>query len=462
MIESNLIRRFIIKAFMQKSRNDIETVASSTFEALCSRFLLNESVFIRSTRELGKIQRCSKDSYKVLLQDGREVDLDHASLERKFSVTYNDILFFLECATERTAFGYILIEDVFEKISQPDFGAGRVRNHRYDYSDPNQQHQAQPSRSEGFEQSAAAIQQAWEAERGIKQLDLTKLEPFEVEGYTGTNLKYLLKIYMFVHSFADSLSVESITLQGVAEAIQIPDYNSELAFQMHSKLIRMIESEIKAKKEKFYETVRFIFERLPSFEGMVPASATKKKTVMTMDNWKNIVRQFIQNYSRDASVDRFLRFVDFAKKGELGLRLELLAILLDMATYTETFRIAVANKQSVLRAEKQRYDQLLLWKKNKIDGPAEDFKQMEEELKDYPSWRVNHPLKIHLGKYREYPLFVMDRQIMMKDGDGFYRLSCEDVLCILRSLNLRTKHGKNIATVLKTTIDVLYRGKTKY
>ncbi|ELA41971.1 uncharacterized protein VICG_00988 [Vittaforma corneae ATCC 50505] len=123
MIESNIIKRFIVKTFMQNSECGIQKIAEMIVNTLFSRFMLNENVVVPSRELYGKIVKCTKHIYTVQLEDGTTVEVPFQEIKRRYIFDYNDVYYFLECITTSTPLGRIVIENVFEKISQPGFGA---------------------------------------------------------------------------------------------------------------------------------------------------------------------------------------------------------------------------------------------------------------------------------------------------------------------------------------------------
>lgn len=431
---------------MRQSRQNLPEAAHHIFTALQHRFLLNETVVVKQTGEFCKIDKCHGENYLVTKPDGTSHEFHISALQRKSHLIFSDVLSFLECITEPTAFGYILIENVFDKISNPGFAR---KDKKYEIlPEINSQLPTTANINSIMPEFSSNFQSG-------RELDMSQLEILKIDGFENESLKRLIKAYMFINSFGDELQIKNITVESVGSDMQM-NGDGKIAFVLFSKLAKMIESEARSRKDKFYDSVRFIVEKIPECDNLSSGPVTKKKLVMNEENWKAQMRIFIQQFSRDVGIDGFLRYLDFAKKGEMELRLELVSTLIDIASYTEWFRNAVAAKQSVLRAKKAKHEQLVLWRKNKLSGPAEEFERLTEELRNYQDWTVRHPLKIHLGRFKEYPLFVMDGRIMMKEGNTFYRLTKENVLSILRSLNLRAKHDKNIAVTLKATMDVLY------
>lgn len=61
MIESNIIKRFIVKTFTQHSRAELGDIAAVAMSAVRSKFFVNESVCVLPSRQAGKIVRCSRD-----------------------------------------------------------------------------------------------------------------------------------------------------------------------------------------------------------------------------------------------------------------------------------------------------------------------------------------------------------------------------------------------------------------
>lgn len=475
MIESNIIKRFIVKTFMQHSRSSIGEISETIMIALGSKFFVNESVIIRDTQELGKVTKCTKDTYTITMPDGQELEQPREHLRRKGIVTYEDVISFIEAATKQTAFGRILIENVFEKMLKPDFGAktlsearqakeeAKNRNmfigHPPPYNDmrqdPRMHHQ------HGLDHMPRDIPKKEDGRKILsrnkhEKLDISLLPHFVIDNFKETPLTNLIKIYMILINFKEDFNIGDIKIDELAGAIFDQEYGSELVFRIHSTFISIIENEAKIKKERFFESLYFIIEKLKPFETDIPVQSLKKRIPMTLENWKAQSKIFIQNFSKELDEDRILRFAGFAKKDVLDLRLEFLVFLIDILTLTDRFRDFVDVKQNSLRAEKARSDELNTIRKRKAAEEMDDTNDISREITECDANMVNHPLKIHLGKYQSYPLFLMDKKVILKDSNDFYILRRSDLMSIIKDLNVHTKSGKSTAVNLKATFEIFF------
>lgn len=456
---------------MQHNRLTIMDIAETITVALASKFFLNESVIVTATRQAGKITHCSKDTYKITTPDNETLEVPFASLQRKNAVQYEDIFMFLECVTKQTAFGRILIENVFEKIAQPDFGL-EMEAFKYavpEYCPPVMQSYAEAEESlkmkraaqhgpddEADESAMAAARK--EQKQKYPKLSLDDLSRITINNYEGKMLKKLVKIHVLMTSFGESFEISKFTLEEVAKAVADPEYASELVFKIHHALVSNIEREIKAKKDRFYDTISFIIERLPEYEPESPLLTPKKRVPMTLENWKAQTKAFLQGLGKDLEDDKVLRFCAFAKKDQLALRLEFLIFLIDIVTQTDRFREFVTIKQNTLRTDKAKHDQLALLRKKRSGASEAEIEALEKELEDYDSRMLCHPLRIHQGKYKNYLIFVMDGKVILKDGDAFYELTKDNIVSIIRDMNLHCKSDKRTSLNLRMCIDVLFGG----
>lgn len=211
MIESNIIKRFIVKTFMHHSRIGIEEIAEKIMASL-------KCIFInKNTQQPGKIVKCQKDSYRVLLGNAEEIDVMQSEISRKSQVKFEDVLMFLECSKKSTPFGRILIENVFEKLSDPGFGVVYI---------PQNDNTKRPERTAA--QKSAVQRQIKELtpansvpneeQKVVKKqnsrfkyptINLKEIEKFKIEKYSEEDLKKLVKIYSFLSSFPNELGVKT-------------------------------------------------------------------------------------------------------------------------------------------------------------------------------------------------------------------------------------------------------------
>jgi len=417
------------------------------------------------------------------------------------------VLYFLECITRQTAFGRILIENVNERIEQKAFsgqpkirsgrgaagkGAGpesarnpRKSNTNRELSErPDGRTKEPPGLASGeagrrktrLEASAqegrhgmdmrykegAAKQHATgkEASKAApkppqEQLNTSSLKRLTVPGYEGESFKNLVKVYMFLVSFRADLGLGEFSLGSLGEAVREPDYASKLIFGIHSALVGVVDADVKARKERYHESIAFIIERLPAFATDSSVPAIKRRAAMTPENWKAQTKLFIQSLRKDADEDRILQFCTFFRKDAFALRLQLLAFLIDIATLTERFRDIVAAKQADYRAAKAKHDELVLLRKKKADEGQQKIEELTEELKDCSRTMAGHPLRVHMGSYQAYTTFIMDGKPFLKHSNDFYHLGKKDVSLILCDLRSHSKTDKYLASNLKACAEAL-------
>lgn len=464
MIESNIIKRYIVKMFMQHSRLGVDEVARTVMSALGTKLFLHESVLVLSTQTPGKISHCSRDTYRVKTDDGQEAEVAFGNLQRRCTVRYEDVVGFLVCVTKQTAFGRILIENVFEKMSQPGFreasgyreyAAGRrMASNQIDDGADQGHHDADSEEGRGKrgrEEEARRRPQRPKYEK----LDVQSLSQLTIRNFEGELLTDLVKIYMFLASFGDDLGIGGLSAESLGDAIHDPEYDSETAFRIHSVLVDIIENEVKTRRERYLDTLGFVLDGLRPFESECPVQKVKKRQEMTMENWKAQTRLFIQNLSKDLDDDRVQQFYNFHRKDGVDVRVSFLVFLIDIVTVTDRFREFVSSKQNALRAMKSKHDELCVLQKKR--GDEEKIGRLEGDLRDYDAFMVNHPLKVHLGSYDSYSAFVMDRRPILRDGSTFYILEKKDVTTILRSLNPHARSNKHLVLNLKLCAETLFK-----
>lgn len=548
MIESNIIKRLIVKTFMQNSRRRLEEIAEIVMRILNTKFFVNETVIIKESGKIGKVLRCNGDSYLISSDDG-EIEISQSSISRKSSATYDDILDILEAATTQTAFGRILIENIFEKISKPEFGVtakSELRkakiearnkvaytNYRGPYVEEIAGGRPVPrgvrgSRGEQMQSRINVESYMGAAQEPLKhgdmqrehnmniepireinsrevnrikkpkfeKLDISKLQPFIIENFSGDLLDKLIKIYIFLRSFKNELFPFDFTIEELASSLNDSEYASEIIFRIHSGLIMAIESEMKVRKEKFIESVSFILDRLEEFETDMPVQSIKKRNIMTIDNWKLQTKIFIQNFSKESDDDRVLQFMGFYKKlseksveklgdksvekseipeisetsklpeisktsgksdNKLSVRLNFIIFLIDLLCISEKFRVFIDNNHSKLRDIRSKHEELSgSIRKCNLDQQAE-IAAVSSKMSECDIDMATNPLRIHLGKYTDYIIFIMDKNIMLRNGSDYYILTKENIRSIILDLDRPTKTEKHLIYNLKFTSEILLK-----
>ncbi|KAI5170341.1 hypothetical protein PAEPH01_1351 [Pancytospora epiphaga] len=498
MIESNIIKRFIVKTFTQYNHGTLNDIAGIVMSTVKSRFFINESVCILSSGKVGKITRCNKDIYSVTLPDGEEIKEIFNNIQRCHSVFYDDVIYFLECITRQTTFGLILIENVNEKIEQKTLsGQTKLRNtkgiigrstihdiglavrrsagvrergdrQRADVGplsedtiqgkmafgeekDMDKRYRATDDGHYSTYKNRGASSSEWRQE----ELDTSKLAKITVFGFEDESVKKLVKIYMLLRNFQEDFKLENFDLELLANTINDPDYSSQLAFNIHSVLISIIEGEIKSRKERYYESISFIIDSLPPFTSNLSLPATKKRAAMNQDNWKHQTKLFIQQLCKESDNEKVLQFTAFSKKDSLEIRLGFLVFLVDIVVLTEHFRELVSAKQANFRATKGRYEELGLMRKKKLEEGEINRNEILEEIKECNRAMISHPLRVHLGNYNDHTTFVMDDVPVLMEKSDFYLLDKKDISLIICNLKLASKVDKNLALNLKICAEVL-------
>ena len=495
MIESNILKRFLVKLFIDNSRSDLGELASVAMNVLKKRFFPNESITVKSPVGRGKIIGSEKEGfYRVRLDTGEDAVVPHEEICRKYTASYEDIISFLECATVQSPFGRVLIENVFEKIASPAFGIpeaeeksmGEGHSRRagkyarapgfmdivngngtfYERSDAakygnidrtrwmdNERVSARKRIEAGFEAKpldAARVP----ARRGLPPqkpgFSVQRLEKLKVAGFEGPLLKTIVKIYMFLGNFKEELKLAEVTLDALKEALMDAEYSSELIFRIHASLLEMVDTDPQMKAEAIEGLFLHVLNKLPGDEKEAPDHEVKKLAKLNPTNWKQQMKQFLHNFSQKCDDGRPLEFLDFGKKDACAIRANLLSFLIDLAMFTDKFRGFVDAQQTELRAIKSTLDEMMTEKKKrKLDTPGE----IREFLMDGIKPIIEHPLRANIGRYDNNNLFYMDGSVVLRDGDDFYMLGPENLKGLLDSIDLSSRVGRLTASNLKQVLD---------
>ncbi|KAI4292268.1 hypothetical protein PAPHI01_1559 [Pancytospora philotis] len=492
MIESNIIKRFLVSLFMKNSRLDAMEFTNLAVSTLNSRFFVNESVIVLSLNARGKITRCSKDTYTVALADGAEMEVEFRNLQRKSTVSYDDVLYFFECVTVPTAFGRILIDNVMDRIADighpmqparclyeppapPHPEAALDGGYAYGYEEPKRMRRGRgAARSEpgyprherahgkstaissspdGYMESDGGFPK--KGDRPQNKLDLNKLERVAVSSFEGDALRSLVKIYVFLKNFSNDYSFGEFTMQTLANDILDPDYASPLFYNLHAAVIKAVDATIAARKEKYIDSIAFILSGLPEYETDAAPAAPKKRAAFTADNWKQQTKLFLQNLSRETEEDKILQFCEFGKKGSAALRTGLIIFLIDILMLTDSFHSLVNDKQVFIRDEREKYETLCTLKRKKYDTAQHKIDKLMKELDGHARLVLLHPLKVMLGKYQKYTAFIMDSKPHLQDGNEFYVLGKKEISLILCDLDPHIKGEKQLYSNLKACVETL-------
>lgn len=469
MIESNIIKRFIVKTFMQNSESDVPKIAEMVMDSLSTRFMPNEHVFVPSKNLSGKICGCSKTAYKVATPDSSTVEVPFGEISRKFKVDFHSVCCFLECITMVTPLGRIVIENVFDKISQPGFGARRMymepspnrhsprgmpfkcREPVFPAGAPFQQTEIRSPR----DRSAQTVEPAGEPES--PELDFGVLKPYSLSGLEGEELANIIRIYTFFSTFGRCLKMEKFTAEEMVSALKDPEYSSKISLDIHASLVGMIEKDIKVHGSRFLNELNVLAENLPAFQVEPAFQQNKKRVPFDIENWKSQTKIFIQNLSRDLDLDKVLRFMDFAKKDNIGLRIEFICFLLDVVSFTESMREFVSISQNQIRLEKSKIDQLQLLRRRTDSEAKAELEKLTIELDSISLKNINSPLRAHIGRYKNYLLLLVSGSIILKDRLSFFLVGSAEALAILKDLDTSNKIEKSTSVNLRGIVEVLFK-----
>lgn len=459
MIESNIIKRFIVKCFMQNSESNIEKIAEDAFDKLSKRFLLNENVIIPSMDENGKIIKCSKETYLVQLNNNR-IEVPFKEIQRKSTFSYSDVYALLDSITKMTPLGRIVIENVFEKISEPGFGLKKDNGYNRNYNKTNLQAiQRRPEK--GFKgspfqnveiknQFTQPSQKSSEPQKS--KINLENFKKLTVAGFEGTNLAILLKLYTFINAFKQDIGFSCNKIQLFGEMLTDSEYNSEILMKIHKLFIEAIEKDISFSGYRFINEMTLSIDRLPQYNAEPSKDQKKKRITMDIENWKLQVKNFIHNFSIDVNSEKPHRFVEcFKKEAILDLKLEFLDFLYKIFAYTDTFAEMVHSAVSHTRATRALNDNTKKINEEQVEDSS--------AANDQSTFILDNPLIANIGKFKNYVLFMTDKSIILGDKTNFYILDGNDANLVLKELNILSKVEKNTINNLRTVTAELYSSK---
>lgn len=461
MIESNIIKRHLVKCFMQNSESSIEKIAEDAYDKLSQRFLLNENVILQSSEESGKIVKCSKESYFVQLSNNSKVEVPFKEIQRRNTFDYSDVYSLLESITTVTPLGRILIENVFEKIAEPGFGGRKtIENDRNSYErstsrgiQRRSERSIKPPVFQSVEiknQFSKPTPKQNEAEQS--KINFEKLKKLTVTGFEGKNLAILLKIYTFISAFKQDIQINHIQLEKLAEIIVDPEYNDDIIMKIHKIFIEAIEKDISFSGYRFLNEMSLCIDRLPQYAAEPIKDQKKKRVAIDLENWKAQVKNFIHNFSIDTGSDKPFRFVDCLKKdASVDIKLEFLDFLYKVFAYTDTFRNLVYTAIGITRANKTAAENT----KKVAEEQGEDSSNTNE----HSTFILDNPLIANIGRFRNFVLFMSDRSIILGDKTDFYILDQKEANSILRELNILSKAEKNTSNNLRAVTNELFNSK---
>lgn len=561
---------------MQNSESEIDKIAELTYNLLSSRFLLNENVLIPSLDDKygnisGKIVKCNKDCYVIQMTDNNKVDVPLKEIKRKTNFTASDIYSFIEAITIVTPLGRIVIENVFEKITQAGFGLKKTslrnnnanantNNHNSNYnssnvnynnisngnynntanSNYNSIYNNNYSNNENYsakynsEENTKGLQrrpekgsnlssvfQSVEIRNQLQKPIVKKIEEVPVEiktenfkkieipGVEGKNLQILIKIFTFVSAFKQDPNINKIKKFNIetinsktnsekvgninlideikifSEELTDPEYANETIFNLHKFFIEAIEKDISNSGYRFVNELFLLINRLPVYVGAPVKEQKKKRAVMDKENWKIQVKNFICNFSSDVNSEKPLRFLDFQKKesakadetdnekesemnpvqnenkpvdintintintpniksSNINLKLEFLDFLFKVFTYTETARTIIylaVNNSKIIKSLKFKEDD-----------------QMEDSSgnNDQQAFFLDNPLMANIGKFRNFIIFLSNRNILLGDKFEYFILDQKDSNMILKELNGLSKAEKSTMNNLRSIFNELF------
>lgn len=460
MIESNIIKRYIVKTFMQNSEGEIEKKAADIMAGLSSRFLLNESVVIPSKQINGKIIKCTKTTYTIQLEDSQTIEVPFNEIRRKYIFDVGDICEFLDCITTTTPLGRIVIENVFERISQPGFGVKKPINQGYPKYN-NRTLSRIPERTQIFQDMEYKSPLAnfsrkedkfypTEYPRTVEEsIDIKKLKKLEVEGFNTADLVKLINIHTYFTKFQHFSKIKLDSLFNFAKELLSSTYNSENLMKIHKFLIETIQKDVSSYGVKLIYDFKLVVNRLPEFKAKsLPNTVSKKKVSIDMDNWKSQIKVFIENLSIDCESENVLQFLNFNDENAISTRLDLLVFLIRISYCTDTLKQCIQDSQSLLKSERFNIEYNSYLKNDKTDEEIQQFREQSVSA-------LNNPLRTHIGKYRNYFLILLDQMVVLKDNEDFYILEHSDLNNIIGTIDSYNKLEKSTLMNLKSIIQEL-------
>lgn len=462
MIESNIIKRFIVKTFMQNSECGVQKIAEMVMNILSSRFMLNENVIVPSRELYGKIVKCTKNIYTIHLEDNTTVEVPSQEIKRRYVFDYNDVCYFLECITSSTPLGRIVIENVFEKISQPGFGvrmpvaqgfgkyapgpgAGMSDSEKHSNIFQDVELKQPPM---GYGRRDGHVLPFEHPRDSAPRLSLKSLRRVEVDGFHGPNLRKLITIYSYFKKLQIFNNISLDSLQSFAKEILDQEYGSQTVMSIHKFLVECIEKDVGNYGMRFINELSHLVKRFPAYKPEAAVNQEKRRSGIEMDNWKSQLKAFLHNLSIDCNSERILRFLDFANT--LELRLNLLLFLINVSYFTDTLKSVVHDSQNFSKNQKLNPELVLYNKKNKnLESDDTDDNNVQRPTV------LDNPLSTHIGRYRDYLLILVDRDIVLKDKDDFYILEQKDVKAVLDDTNPFDKVEKVTCANLKTILHEL-------
>lgn len=453
MIESNIVKRFIVKTFMQNSGQGIQKIAEMVINVLSSRLMLNENVIIPSRERAGKIVKCSKGSYTVQLDDGSTTEAAFQDLQRRLPFDYADVCHFLECITIPTPLGRIVIENVFEKISQPGFGARKPYMHPYERLGPKTM--AKPVELERYPpvfqdveyQSMAYyphreecnVQEEAFKPPEIPKLDFKTLKKFQVGGFEGQLLPKLINVYSYFRKFQPFTQIVFGDLESFSKEILDSEYSSDLIMSIHKFLVECVEKDVENYGMRFINDISMIIKHLPDQKSEVTNLQAKKRVKIDANNWKAQIKAFLHNLSIDTDSRNVLALNGFMDSKAFEMRLDLISFLMNMSYFTDTFRTFVQDAQNQYKSEKAG-----------LEVPPKENGEKEDKIDP-----LDNPLKTHIGRYGDYILLFIDRNIILKHGIDFYILDLNDAKNIMNTIDPFKRTGKCTLMNLKGILQEL-------
>lgn len=466
MIESNIIKRFIVKSFMQNNESEIKKVSRRIFDDLNSRFLINESVVVPSLNLTGRIAKSIKPVYKVITTDGKEMDLNFDELKRKNKAQLEDIAYFLECITKVTPLGRLVIENVFEKINQPGFGGrgepkavekvqGTLPKSAFvgpkgkDVNFPPKKFSAVPDKM------GIPMKLAKNTGQKISSLEFNSLRRLTVPGLDDQMASKLIYIFLFFDTFGSHFNFQVNSIEELNNAICDPECSNPTLMTIHKFLIETVEREIRLHGNRFYSDVDLLFKTIPELVEEIQPTQNKKRTSMDLDNWKHQTKIFLANVSRDLDSERILYFYEFTRKDNYEVRIDFIVFLIKIAYYSEAVRDFVAGDIQSLRAEKQMVEQIGHLKRKSLPEHERDLKALTEEFKAAYPRNIRSSARTNIGCYKNYLLLLIGGDLILKNNEKYYILETSDTEGIIGDLNLMNKKERVTCHNLKDVLTVM-------
>ncbi|EPR79291.1 hypothetical protein SLOPH_2396 [Spraguea lophii 42_110] len=458
MIESVVIRKYIIQYFLDNGHLDLWAMSKDLNEYFSSHFLSKEYICIKKLKCTGRIVNFGKSECMVAVNvdNGNKMQkINTEDITRRDELTINDIKNFLETVTqENLPFGRMLKPNILESLTKPKTLIIKPAQNKESMENSIKVHQKNFKVKTYTEQEKIHIKRKLtpevEEKEKIKKIvkpEVNKLteyikltgKPLDIKDIDDSMIYKFLDIYGFCKCFGSYLGIFDFSLENFAT--QIFDFKSNFFFEIIFSILKILISERKRNRTEGLKEIildvqnRFFkdFPEIPIPEDFKRIQWFNQK--ITIKIWKSSVKSFLFDISSLLGIKNIFDFKILDEtEDNLEGKMDILRFLFFIALETNTVKGYLDEiLENFKRKEKKRNTEnnthrklryeFKLSKPEDVETRTELQKKLDScqsLVEKYTTDLYKSFWKIYVGKYDGKPIYCLDNMLIYQDNGKFF------------------------------------------